>query len=96
MTVSHLLFTPSVVKADLRSNNLTFHKEHVDIFIIKSKTDCYRYGKNVFIAKLPSVAKSDLTISLALVYDSFSFLFLRINVLDFLRNENCHIPGQER
>jgi hypothetical protein len=62
--------------SNIRSNNLTFHKEHVDIFIIKSKTDCYRNGKNVFIA-----------ISLALVYGSFSFFFLRINVLDFLRNE---------
>jgi hypothetical protein len=46
--------------SNIRSNNLTFHKEHVDIFIIKSKTDCY------------SVAKADITISLALVYDSFS------------------------
>ena len=35
----------------------------------------------------PSVAKADLTISLALVYDNFSFFFLRINVLDFFRNE---------
>jgi hypothetical protein len=35
----------------------------------------------------PSVAKADLTISLALVYDSFSFFFLRINVLHFFRNE---------
>jgi hypothetical protein len=95
-----LLFTPN--------------EEHVDIFIIKSKTDCYRNCKNVFITKLnspycpvsilqryislagidldsddpkfllftPNVAKADLTISLALVYDSFSFFFLRINVLE--------------
>ena len=35
----------------------------------------------------PSVAKADFTISLALVYDSFSFFFLRINVLDFFMNE---------
>jgi hypothetical protein len=40
--------------SNIRSNNLTFHKEHVDMFIIKSKTDCYRKGKNVFIAKLNS------------------------------------------
>ena len=28
--------------SNIRSNNLIFHKEHVDMFIIKSKTDCYR------------------------------------------------------
>jgi hypothetical protein len=30
-------------------NNITFHEEYVDIFIEKSKTDCYRNGKNVLI-----------------------------------------------
>ena len=40
-----------------------------------------------FLLFTPSVANADLTISLALVYDSFSFFFLRINVFDFFRNE---------
>jgi hypothetical protein len=35
-----------------KANNITFHEEYVYIFIEKSKTDCYRNGKHVLIAKL--------------------------------------------
>jgi hypothetical protein len=38
--------------SNIRANNITFHEEYVDIFIEKSKTDCYRNGKNVLITKL--------------------------------------------
>jgi site-specific recombinase XerD len=38
--------------SNIKANNITFHEEYVDIFIEKSKTDCYRNGKNVLIAKL--------------------------------------------
>ena len=38
--------------SNIKANNITFHKEYVDIFIEKSKTDCYRNGKYVLIAKL--------------------------------------------
>ena len=31
---------------------ITFQEEYVDIFIVKSKMDCNRNGKNVLIAKL--------------------------------------------
>jgi hypothetical protein len=49
------------------------------------KTSVYNDPK--FLLFTPNVANADLTISLALVYDSFSFFFLRINVFDFFRNE---------
>ena len=38
----------------LKAHDLTFHRDYVDIFMAKSKTDCYRHGKNVLIAKLES------------------------------------------
>ena len=38
--------------SNIKANNITFHEEYVDIFIEKSKTDCYRNGKNVLIAKM--------------------------------------------
>lgn len=38
----------------LKTSNITFNPDHVDIFIEKAKTDCYRKGKNVLIAKLNS------------------------------------------
>jgi hypothetical protein len=37
---------------NIKANNITFHEQYVDIFIEKSKTDCYRNGKKVLIAKL--------------------------------------------
>jgi hypothetical protein len=30
--------------SNIKANNITFHEEYVDIFIVKSKTDCYRNG----------------------------------------------------
>lgn len=36
----------------IRANNITFLEDHMIIFIAKSKTDCYRKGKSVYIAKL--------------------------------------------
>ena len=33
--------------SNIKVNNITFHEEYVDIFIEKSKTNCYRNGKNV-------------------------------------------------
>lgn len=79
--------------SNIRSNNLTFHKEHVDIFIIKSKTDCYRNGKNVFIAKLNSpycpVSILQRYISLAGIdLDSDMFLFRSIS---FMKKSNTFI-----
>ena len=38
--------------SNIKANNITVHEQYVDIFIEKSKTDCYRNGKNVLIAKL--------------------------------------------
>ena len=38
--------------SNIKGNNITFHQEYVDIFIEKSKTDCYRNGKNVFNYKV--------------------------------------------
>ena len=38
--------------SNIKANNITFHKEYEDIFIEKSKTDCYRNVKNALIAKL--------------------------------------------
>jgi hypothetical protein len=38
--------------SNIKADNITFHEEYVDIFIEKSKTDCYRNDKNVLIAKL--------------------------------------------
>jgi hypothetical protein len=38
--------------SNMKANNITFHEEYVDIFIEKSKTDCYRNDKNVLIIKL--------------------------------------------
>ena len=38
--------------SNIKANNITFHEEYVNIFIEKCKTDCYRNGKNVLIAKL--------------------------------------------
>ena len=36
----------------IRAKNITFGNDHIDIYIESSKTDCYRKGKNVLIAKL--------------------------------------------
>lgn len=38
----------------IKANNITVKDDHIDIFIEKSKTDCYRKGKNVVIARLSS------------------------------------------
>jgi hypothetical protein len=38
--------------SNIKANNITFHEEYVDICIEKSKTNCYRNGKNVLISKL--------------------------------------------
>jgi hypothetical protein len=38
--------------SNIKANNSTFHEQYVDIFIAKCKTDCYRNGKHVLIAKL--------------------------------------------
>ncbi|CAC5377060.1 unnamed protein product [Mytilus coruscus] len=36
----------------IKAKNITFGDDHIDIYIESSKTDCYRKGKNVLIAKL--------------------------------------------
>ena len=36
--------------SNIKANNITFYEEYVDICIEKSKTDCYRNGKNALIA----------------------------------------------
>jgi hypothetical protein len=38
--------------SNIKANNIIFHEEYVNIFIEKSKTDCYRNSKHVLIAKL--------------------------------------------
>lgn len=38
--------------SNLKASSLIFCDNHVDIYIEKSKTDCYRSGKNVLVAKL--------------------------------------------
>ena len=40
---------------NIKAKHITFYETHVDIFIHKSKTDCYRNGKNVVISKLDSL-----------------------------------------
>jgi hypothetical protein len=35
--------------------NIAFHEDYVNIFIVKSKTDCSRNDKNVVISKLDSL-----------------------------------------
>jgi hypothetical protein len=47
--------------SNIKANNISFHEEYVDIFIEKSKTDCYRNGKNVLITKL-NTSQSPVTI----------------------------------
>ena len=37
--------------SNLKANNLTFSEDYLDIFVEKSKTDCYSNGKNVLITK---------------------------------------------
>lgn len=39
---------------NIKAKHLTFYKEYVDIFIEKSKTDCYRKGNHVLISRLDS------------------------------------------
>jgi hypothetical protein len=41
--------------SNIKANNITFYEDYVNIFIVKSKTDCYRNGKNVVISKLDSL-----------------------------------------
>jgi hypothetical protein len=38
--------------SNIKANDITFHEEYPDMFIEKSKTDCYRNSKNVLIARL--------------------------------------------
>ena len=40
---------------NIKAKHITFYDTHVDIFIHKSKTDCYRNGKSVVISKLDSL-----------------------------------------
>jgi integrase len=41
--------------SNIKANNITFYEDYVNIVIVKSKTDCYRNGKNVVISKLDSL-----------------------------------------
>ena len=41
--------------SNIKANNITFYENYVNIFIVKSKTDCCRNGKNVVISKLDSL-----------------------------------------
>lgn len=51
-SVSYAGFLRCDELSNLKANNLTFREDYLDIFVEKSKTDCYRNGKNVLIAKL--------------------------------------------
>ena len=51
-TLSYTGFLRYDELSNIKANNITVHEQYVDIFIEKSKTDCYRNSKNVLIAKL--------------------------------------------
>ena len=42
--------------ANLRRCDITFHSTHVKLFLVKSKTDIYREGRDVIISKTNSVS----------------------------------------
>ena len=79
--------------SNLKANNLTFSEDYLDIFVEKSKTDCYRNGKNVLIAKLNNqycpVSILQRYISLAGI-DLLSDMFL-FRSLSFLKKSNTFI-----
>ncbi|CAG2192225.1 unnamed protein product [Mytilus edulis] len=50
-TVSYAGFLRYSELCSIKANNLTFKPEYLEIFISSSKTDCYRKGKSVVIAK---------------------------------------------
>jgi len=41
--------------SNIKANNIAFYEDYVNIFIIKSKIDCYRNGKTVVFSKLDSL-----------------------------------------
>jgi len=40
---------------NIKAKHVTFHNDYLEIFISKSKTDCYRNGNNVVISKLDTI-----------------------------------------
>ncbi|CAG2240881.1 unnamed protein product [Mytilus edulis] len=50
-TVSYAGFLRYSELCSIKANNLAFKPEYLEIFISSSKTDCYRNGKSVVIAK---------------------------------------------
>lgn len=92
-SVSYAGFLRCDELSNLKANNLTFREDYLDIFVEKSKTDCYRNGKNVLIAKLNNqycpVSILQCYISLAGI-DLLSDMFL-FRSLSFLKKSNTFI-----
>ena len=92
-SVSYAGFLRCDELSKLKANNLTFREDYLDIFVEKSKTDCYRNGKNVLIAKLNNqycpVSILQCYISLAGI-DLLSDMFL-FRSLSFLKKSNTFI-----
>lgn len=55
LAISYTGFLRYKEVSNAKENNITFYEDYVNIFIVKSKTDCYRNGKNVIISKLDSL-----------------------------------------
>lgn len=95
LTMCSLMYTGFLRFSELcniRARNLSFHNTHVDIFIEKSKTDCYRKGKNVVIARLENqfcpVAILERFLQLANVQMSSDFFIFRAIV--FLKKSKSY------
>ena len=78
---------------DIKAKNISFTEKYLDIFIEKSKTDCYRKGKNVYISKLSSsfcpvkILQSYLT-ETGIDMDSDMYIF---RSLSFLKKSNSFV-----
>ncbi|CAG2191767.1 unnamed protein product [Mytilus edulis] len=93
---------------NIKAKHISFTVEYADIFIEKSKTDCYRKGKNVYIAKLDSplcpvkilksyLAEAKIEMNSDMyIFRSLTFLENPIYLCYALRMRNYHIHEQEK
>ena len=90
--LSHTGFLRYDELSNIKANNITFHEEYVNIFIEKCKTDCYRNGKNVLIAKL-NTPQCPVTILQCYIQEAKidlstdKYIFKPLTY--FKRNKNC-------
>lgn len=78
---------------NITAKDIVFHTSHVNIFIRKSKTDCYRHGNNVVISRLDSsycpVKLLQSYLVLAKIENNSEFFIFR--ALSFLKKTNSFI-----